>query len=1310
MKDSSVNPTGLFDPRRQKRLLDGLAERCQSCSQQQLQLMQKHTSERSQEEAVLASNRNQTTEECRQQRRSMLQEWDASEENLTATYEAHAIQMRQQLNRLTALSRKKLAEGKAAIDRKVTSRCEAIQHQYKSRKNQPIELHRKELAQINDSLVPMQEDIEWSRAITIRRLDRLPEVPPPESPEENMREKAPSNVQETVETIFRLGQKCKSTVGEMQTGAASKIVDSFYLPAGVAIFIVVWAICAVAFGPKPPWIPAALGVPIAGVLGFAIYLILLWPLKKMTRQLFPKVERIAEAANECAETGRNISKQIADEASRELLARRVAHLAAADRWQSEQTAELVQQVKQEELSEREKLTTTLDQTTEKYLADYAEVGGQMHARAESLAIKITDEISQTDRSLEQRRQAAAKHREDQIEHLAYRLKLGVSRTMSWISKTEEDAHHRFPEWSNVVANSISNPKLDYLPVGSFHVGDRLRQSLLSETNGDGELADGGDESSNQTNIGDVAAILTGDVPESLPVVLHRRLHSGVIISAAPSEMDHAIDMCHQILWRTMSGVQPSRAKLTLIDPLGRGQHFTSFMAFADHDPTLVGHRVWTSEANIDQRLSELAHHIEDVLQSSLRDRFERIEDYNEVAGSMAEPYRVVAAVGLPEGLTRSSYKHLQALIESGLRCGVFTIIVTDSSKTWPGDMPIPSSDKLLRINVNEQHQWSVAQDDLADWTFEPWPSPPAALRKELVDKIGIAAVAASKVEIPLKGLLDRDHEGTMSTDDGIKIVVGRQGANRSLALDLGEGVRQHVLIAGKTGSGKSTLLHSIITSGAFHYRPDQLHFYLLDFKKGVEFKPYADLGLPHARIIGIESEREFGRSVLQRLDAELQERGEKFRGYGVQDVAEYRGTRGEEMPRIMLVIDEFQELFVRDDRLASDCAMLLDRLVRQGRSFGIHVVLSSQSLAGAHSLPRATLGQMAVRIAMQCSESDAALILSDDNTAARLISRPGEAIYNDAGGLVEGNQPFQAAWLSSNEHKSLVQRIAERDDKFVADYPPAVVFEGNRPCKWTGPLTDAAIKGEKETTNLRGLLGEAVEIGPPTSLELSRNAGRNALIITPSESRNGVIASNLTAFAKSHPKLELIYFDGNRSDDSPSLMPWVEKVGITAKHVKPRDAEAEMVALNKLVKQRGDDADNAEPIIVVVDPLDRFREFRQDESFTFSLDSPDAGESGSVALREVLRDGPNANVFVLLVCGGSETLSRWLPRASQHDLELRILGRMNASDSSALIDSPQAADLSAATMLLYDDSDGSTLKFRPCDVPEPESVRRWLGR
>ena len=870
--------------------------------------------------------------------------------------------------------------------------------------------------------------------------------------------------------------------------------------------------------------------------------------------------------------------------------------------------------------------------------------------------------------------------------------------MNRIIQAAAQVDDSFPSWQQVAeGDGLGPPGIDYLPLAELQVGDTLKKALHATAKSNGAT----------TTLPQVLA--DSEIPTSLPVVLHRRLHSGVIITAHHSQMDQAISAVHQMLWRLLTGVAPARTKLTLIDPLGRGQHFTSFMALADHDPSIVGHRVWTTDSKIEERLGELAHHVEDVLQSSLRDRFERIEDYNELAGSMAEPYRAVAAIGFPESLSRGGYKHLKALIESGLRCGIFTLLVCDEAKQWPGDMPLPSGDKLLRINVNQAGEWKLETEGLDHLPLQPAPCPPAAMRNELVERIGTAAVQASRVEIPLDSILSASGDGKGSTDDGIDIAIGSQGANRSLSLELGEGVRQHVLIAGKTGSGKSTLLHSIITSGAYFYRPDQLELYLLDFKKGVEFKPYADSGMAHMRVIGIESEREFGRSVLQRLDVELQQRGEKFRARGVQEISEYRKASGESLPRILLVVDEFQEIFVRDDRLAGDCSMLLDRLVRQGRSFGMHVILSSQSLAGAFSLPRATLGQMAVRIALQCSESDAALILSDDNTAARLISRPGEAIYNDAGGLVEGNQPFQVAWLDSSRHREMLASISARDQAYNEQLDPPVVFEGNRPCRWSPAMANAAIRSDSaKTQSLRGLLGESVEIGPPLAVELTRNAGRNVLIISPSDSRGGVVASMVSAFAKSQPQLQVIHFDGARVDDAPSVAPWLEEVGVPVEVVKPRDSDRRMQEIGDLVKQRGDETDEP-PIVIVIDPLERFRDFRQDDSFNFSLESPAGGGSGAASLRDVLRDGPSANVFVILSCGNAETFGRWLPRSSHHDLELRILGRLNATDSSTLIDSPAASDLTTATMLLYDDSDGRMTKFRQADLPDADEVKQWLG-
>ena len=141
--------------------------------------------------------------------------------------------------------------------------------------------------------------------------------------------------------------------------------------------------------------------------------------------------------------------------------------------------------------------------------------------------------------------------------------------------------------------------------------------------------------------------------------------------------------------------------------------------------------------------------------------------------------------------------------------------------------------------------------------------------------------------------LPRSKSGASDSRSGISVPLGRAGAVRRLSMQLGRGTSQHVLVAGKTGSGKSTLLARPHHQSCPVLQPDEVELYLIDFKKGVEFKMYASAQLPHARVIAIESEREFGLSVLQRLDVELRERGDLFRTAGVNDIASFRQSQPE---------------------------------------------------------------------------------------------------------------------------------------------------------------------------------------------------------------------------------------------------------------------------------------------------------------------------------------------------------------------------------------------------------------------------------
>ena len=85
------------------------------------------------------------------------------------------------------------------------------------------------------------------------------------------------------------------------------------------------------------------------------------------------------------------------------------------------------------------------------------------------------------------------------------------------------------------------------------------------------------------------------------------------------------------------------------------------------------------------------------------------------------------------------------------------------------------------------------------------------------------------------------------------------------------------MIAGVAGSGKSSLLHTIILQALSQYGPDELRIYLVDFKRGVEFKIYADYKLPSFEVVAIESEREFGYNILKALEREQKIRADRFK-------------------------------------------------------------------------------------------------------------------------------------------------------------------------------------------------------------------------------------------------------------------------------------------------------------------------------------------------------------------------------------------------------------------------------------------------
>ncbi|MBR3956579.1 MAG: cell division protein FtsK, partial [Kiritimatiellae bacterium] len=109
----------------------------------------------------------------------------------------------------------------------------------------------------------------------------------------------------------------------------------------------------------------------------------------------------------------------------------------------------------------------------------------------------------------------------------------------------------------------------------------------------------------------------------------------------------------------------------------------------------------------------------------------------------------------------------------------------------------------------------------------------------------------------------------------------------------------------------------------------------------------------------------------------------------------------------MVIIDEFQMLFEDDPQLGREIERGLTKLFRQGRSYGIHVILLTQTLKGIQAMSMSQLiSQIGCRIALACTEEDSAQILSSNNWAASELHSPPEAIINNARGAKSANVKF----------------------------------------------------------------------------------------------------------------------------------------------------------------------------------------------------------------------------------------------------------------------------------------------------------------
>ena len=454
-----------------------------------------------------------------------------------------------------------------------------------------------------------------------------------------------------------------------------------------------------------------------------------------------------------------------------------------------------------------------------------------------------------------------------------------------------------------------------------------------------------------------------------------------------------------LLLRLLAAAPAGSLLVRAVDGTGGGTVFSPFAALADAgllSPTAI------DRAQLRDVLTEAEKWLRPVRGGAVR-------------RGRRDRMMLLVIASLPELTEGADLVRIAALAQQGPESGLHLIVAG-----WPPppltaettQAPLPRTTQVSLRNpyavIGDPPGSTFGSIPEAVWLNAPVfldDDPPPRLLDAVCRELAAHSAAASRVA--LADLLPDPAEEIWSGDaaDGLGTTVGHDG-DTPLVLRFND-LTPHWMVGGRSGAGKTAFLINVLYGLGTRYSPDELGLYLLDFKEGVSFAEFVPTRrdrtwLPHARAVGVESDREYGLAVLRELDAEMTRRSVAYKRAGVTRFADLRAVaaeegRGRPMPRILCVIDEFQVLLAGNDPMATEAVQLLESLARKGRSYGIHLILASQTVLGVEALYAkrdSIFGQFPVRIALPGGGD----VLEPTNDSAAGLPL-GTAVVNTAGGL-----------------------------------------------------------------------------------------------------------------------------------------------------------------------------------------------------------------------------------------------------------------------------------------------------------------------
>lgn len=831
-------------------------------------------------------------------------------------------------------------------------------------------------------------------------------------------------------------------------------------------------------------------------------------------------------------------------------------------------------------------------------------------------------------------------------------------------------------------------------------------------------------------VGDLAVPGTGDgmrLPAFVPFIGQART---IILRSDGASGEIAQGMMQGLVVRIAASL-PHQAHFTLLDPARAGMAFP-MRRLLSH----VRENSGDVRRDLDQVIVETQRIIEAYLDAATRS-FEQIPREMRIN----ERFRFIFAADFPNGYDRRAIDALQQIGNTGLPAGAYLVIHHNSGIPLPRDVSMQDFKNAFTLDVG-------IRDAMQGLRFHADGAPSADAQAKIFAGIRRVPPPDRTIEFDATVALPSEQWWTGTTDERIETTIGLRSSGEPLTLWFGSKGGEHCvhgMLAAMTGAGKSTLYDVLITSLAMRYSPAELRLFLIDGKSGVEFQPYRHL--PHVEAVSLRTPAELARSVLAELLDEMERRSELFQEVDVDNITDYRrkAQAGGPLPRILLLVDEYQQLF-EDDRDGIASAML-KTLTEKGRYVGIHLFVASQRFGVAGMVNQtAVFSNIHLRVAMQMTNEDVQALTVVGRRGKALIAAtcdlPGKVVLNDRTGSDDGNAPGKVAMLKSERRDAIVAAIQERAGALPPEHlPRRVVFNGRaQPHLLDNPGFGLLLKraGWPERSELERIgrlpshegglgipdwfaaehplilwCGQELNVRGQAAVVLRRRTSEHIVIVgNTNVARFGMLGGMLASATVNAGPEQISFALADRgipgTDWAPTLSTVRERLlrpaGYTA-DLATTDAEVERLLeelVSELDRRRALDQEaivSLPSLIVALSDLDRVESLRRRVGSYGLVDAP-----GTERLARLFAEGGTLGIHLILSFGDVSSLASILDeRRALLYFRHRLALQMGEDFSHRLVRSRRAALLQAdgptpICALSFDLDSDRAVRFKPYSI------------